>query len=110
MSDTPATNLDLLADALSLTVPVRIVELAGLTDNQRYARLSRLAEIVGTRGDSLQWRSKTATHGQAFAAFSDALALAAYEPGGITWRGHHWCTTPHPQRSRRRPTSLERAA
>lgn len=90
-------NLDLLLDALTFTVPVRMWELRAearrITDDQRRARIARASMVVASLGDVLQWGGKK--HSVAFSALSDALALAAYDSDGVTWRGVHWCATAH---------------
>ena len=94
---TASRNLDLLLDALTFTVPVRMWELRAeahrITDDQRHARIARHSMVVASLGDVLQWGGKK--HSAAFAALSDALALAAYDPDGVTWKGVHWCAATH---------------
>lgn len=86
-----------LDELLSFAVPLRMWELRAytqpLTPAQRHARMSRCAVTIGSHGDALQFR--TAKTKVAIAALIDGLALAAFEPEGMTWRGLHWCTSRH---------------
>lgn len=100
MTAIPAARHDDLAglgETLSFAVPLRMWELRAytwpLTTAQRHARMSRCAVTVGSHGDALQW--PTAKTKVAIAGLIEGLALAAFEPEGVTWRGLHWCTSRH---------------
>lgn len=82
-----------LLSTLHLTVPFWIRDLGGLTDDQRSARANRCGRIVAEHGDVLMFGTKK--RGQVtevFNALAEGIACAAYQPGGITFAGHHWCT------------------
>ncbi|MGW7001335.1 hypothetical protein ACWGCW_00560 [Streptomyces sp. NPDC054933] len=60
-----------------------------------------IADTIAGSGDRLtapgnfQGPKEQASRRQALNALVRALALGAYQPGGITWSGAHWCVRPH---------------
>lgn len=80
---------------LQLAVPLQIDALKSLTDDQRQRAAEEAAEIIATHGDDLQFGGRHCA--EAFNALARGLALGAAAPGGITFAGLHWCTTPHPE-------------
>lgn len=89
------TEVGVLVETLRLAVPFWIVELRRFTPEQRMARANRCATVVGSKGDALQFKGKTASGRRntidAFNSLAEGLACAAYLPGGITFAGLHWC-------------------
>lgn len=83
---------DALMETLALAVPLRIWELRGRTPEQRAVIARRCAQVVAERGDALMFRSKKGATASAFNALAEGLACAAYQPGGVTFAGRHWCT------------------
>jgi|SRR5882724_451391 len=88
-------STDRLADDISLTETLRFVVPLQIRDLQRYDARTRRglaredAVNVGSHGDALLFGGK---HSRlAFNALSRGLAAAAYEPGGVTFAGLHWC-------------------
>jgi len=80
-------------ESLAFFVPMWIYEIRGLTDEQRVARARRCSAIVAERGDVLQFSGgKPGKATEVFNALAEGLACAAYQPGGITFAGRHWCT------------------
>jgi hypothetical protein len=78
-----------LGTALAAAVPLRIVELASSSDEQRLALVAGTVDTICTHGDDLLFGGKHCK--ETFAALVRALAVAAYQPGGITFAGRHWC-------------------
>jgi hypothetical protein len=60
---------------------------------QRIARASGLADIIASQGDIILYRGgKKGETAKAFNAMAEGLAIGAYQPGGVTFLGEHWCT------------------
>lgn len=84
-----------LADDISLTETLRFVVPLQIWDLQRYGARTRRglarddAVNVGSHGDALLFGDKHSA--LAFNALSRGLASLAYEPGGVTFAGLHWC-------------------
>lgn len=76
-------------------VPMRILGLSHL-DEQRLTLLApQVAGVVGSAGDDLQFGGRRTA--DAWASLITGLAAPALLGlDGVTWRGHHWCTRPHP--------------
>lgn len=92
--DNPAH--DTLLIALNAAVPLWMLELERMTpeirelDRQMWAR--RSADAIAANGDVLMYGSKRQGEAaKAFNALAQGLAAAAYQPGGVTFAGRHWC-------------------
>lgn len=82
-----------LVETLAFAVPLWMWELRDRTDKQRAAIAKRCGAMVAERGDALQFGSKTrGKAAEVFNALAEGLGAAAYQPGGITFAGRHWCT------------------
>jgi hypothetical protein len=90
-----------LIDSLRVAVPVWIWQLQGSTPEQRVAIARRCGDHVAEHGDALMYGGKRADRrnpdargdcANAFNALAEGLAVAAYQPGGVTFAGQHWCT------------------
>jgi hypothetical protein len=82
-----------LTIALEAAVPLWIMQVAGLTADERAARGRAAAQIVASHGDDILFRgARSGDSAAAFNALAQGLALGAFQPGGITFAGHHWCT------------------
>lgn len=82
-----------LVETLALAVPLWMDEIRDLTDAQRVARAKRCGAMVAERGDVLQFGStRPGKAAEVFNALAEGLACAAYQPGGVTFAGRHWCT------------------
>jgi hypothetical protein len=92
---------DVLVESLRFAVPLWIDELRDLTPEQRLARQVRAAKDVGHWGDALMFRAQSPagrrTAARAFNALAEALAAAAYLPGGSSFRELHWCVPASPE-------------
>lgn len=80
-----------LVETLALTVPLWMWELRNHTDAQRAAIAKRCGAMVAERGDALQFGGKKGAPTQVFNALAEGIAAAAFQPGGITFAGRHWC-------------------
>jgi hypothetical protein len=90
MRDPLACMRDNLPLALQTAVPLEIMQLADATYEQRRTLAQGASRVVGSQGDDLMFGGK---HGaDAFAALVRGLAVLAYQPGGVTFTGLHFCT------------------
>lgn len=88
----------LLDAALEAAVPLRIAILGRLDPAELSWRMRdagpRLADVIAAHGDDLLFRSKRkGESATTFNAVADGLALLAFCPGGVTWRGRTWVAT-----------------
>lgn len=87
---------ELLLDvALEAAVGLRIELLRRLPAGDLALKLEgagpRLADVIAEHGDDLMFRSKRpGESARVFNAVADGLALLAFCPGGVHWRGRHW--------------------
>ena len=82
-----------LGPALSAAVPLYILSMTSLTDDERITLARECSQVIASHGDDIMFRShKKGKTAQAFDALARGLAAAAYQPGGITFAGLHWCT------------------
>ena len=79
-----------LTDYLAFAVPVEMMRQADLSPSIRLAYAKEAAAIVPERGDVIQFSASGTA--KATAALIRGLAALAYQPGGVTFAGHHWCT------------------
>ena len=102
-------QMETLAETLTVAVPMAMARLAAMSPQVReWTRgqwAANAASLVGHQGDALMWpararratvRSGVRVEGTAgtvgvFAALARGLAAAAWQPGGVTWLGRHWC-------------------
>lgn len=83
---------DLLSISLAAAVPLWIEQLKPLTPDQRIGRTGELAEIIASKGDAILYRStKRGESAKAFNALAEGLAIGAFQPGGVTFAGQHYC-------------------
>jgi hypothetical protein len=76
---------------LQVTVPVRIAELAeaGGATEADVARVQGYVEDFNTDGDALLFRREGKT-GELAGKLADALAVLAFQPGGVRFAGLHF--------------------
>ena len=81
--------------SLRLAVPMHIEEIRGWSVEER-VRVARLCvDEIGSHGDILQYGSKKRGEVAAvYNALARALAIGAYQPGGIDFAGQHWEVDP----------------
>ncbi len=82
-------NDHLLLATLDVAVPLRIADLTYWSEAGRLTHAAGCADIIAAQGDALQYGGKGCR--EAFAAMVRALAVMAYQPGGVTFAGRHWC-------------------
>ena len=83
---------DLLPIALQAVVPLWIGRVRAMTPRQRQARAAELGQVIAGRGDSILFRGKRGQSAAVFNALAEGLAIGAFQPGGVTAFGCHWCT------------------
>jgi hypothetical protein len=83
-----------MVDALLVAVPIEILNQRGWTDTARVEFARSHADALQSGADTAQFGGGTRRgEGAAyFAAFARVLAAMAYQPGGVTVFGQHWCT------------------
>jgi hypothetical protein len=97
MTPDPAAWIDhmVLVESLRFAVPMWVDELrrlpADIREQRRYAWASESAQHVAERGDALQFGGKRGSAAAVFNSLARGLAAAAYQSGGITFAGVHWC-------------------
>jgi hypothetical protein len=84
-----AGAVDLLLASLAAAVPLAVEEMRGWTVEQRWQATAGLADIICAQGDVLLYGGKGCA--KAWGALMRALAVGAYQPGGSTFAGLHWC-------------------
>lgn len=77
---------------LEIAVPLWIDKLRAYTEAERYAMAREDGQHIASHGDNLMFRSKPGASADAFNALARGLAIAAYQPGGVSFGGGHWCT------------------
>lgn len=75
--------------SLEAAVPLEIANVRCWSDRERLHAAKSAADVIGSKGDVLQYGGKGCA--AAFAALARGLAIGAYMPGGITFAGLHWC-------------------
>lgn len=84
---------DALMETLALAVPLWMLDLYYRTPEQRCAIARRCSQVLAERADNLMFgNKKKGETAQVFNALAEGLAVAAYQPGGVTFAGRHWCT------------------
>ncbi|MBM0256372.1 hypothetical protein [Micromonospora sp. 4G55] len=93
LADNPAN--DVLLIGLDAAVPLWMLELAalpaGIRDERRMRWAAEAADAVAYQGHTLQYGGKRGEAAKVFNALARGLAAGAYQPGGITFAGRHWC-------------------
>lgn len=85
---------DHLALALAAAVPLEIARLRALPDEERAREIKArtgqaVAVLLGEHGDDLLFGGRHCA--EAFAALATGLACLAWQPGGVTVFGQHFC-------------------
>lgn len=82
-----------LTETLRFAVPFHIAEVARHEPRWIIGEARRMATVLATHGDDLQFGGKHC--GPAFNALARGIACAALvADGGITFAGVHWCRDP----------------
>ncbi len=77
---------------LMVSVPMAIAGLRGKPESWRLERAREAGQFIAEHGDDLLFRGRPGRSAVAFAQMSYGLAALAYQPGGVTFAGMHWCT------------------
>lgn len=90
LDDNPA-----LVIGLQAAVQLNMLELSRLDPANRDATRTGWAadaiDPVASRGDALQYGGKRGEAAKVFNHLARGLAALAYQPGGVTYAGQHWC-------------------
>lgn len=89
----------LLLDTLAIAVPAEIGKLREAEEGRGAVVASRLRDPDGPlmTGDAVLYGGQGCATG--FAAFARALAVLAFQPGGVRFGPLHWCAA-HPRERR----------
>lgn len=87
ITDDPANST--LAICLSAAVPLKIAEYQrrGGPDEEDFIRTREYADVLGGKGDTLQYTGKKGDATRLFNGLADALAVMAFCPGGVKFAG-----------------------
>lgn len=97
-----------LAEGLRFAVPLHMLELRNVPAERRRFEMPRgWLEALGMADtimfSSRNWKATART----FNAYARGLAVLAYEPGGVSLLGVHWCASDHPGCPTARPAPTE---
>ena len=76
---------------LAVAVPLYVMEVRAWTEKQRLAAARECGQYIASHGDDLMFKSKKGKPAAAFNKLAMGLACAAFQPGGITFAGLHFC-------------------
>jgi len=84
-------NEAILDLSLEAAVPIRMMIAARLDPDTRAARLADpgIVDAITAHGDDLLYGGKDCA--PSFNRLAEALALMAFQPGGVTFHGRHYC-------------------
>lgn len=82
-------NAELLTTSLAAAVHIEMLKLRDLTPEQRAAEVRSAGVHIGQHGDTLQYGGCGTV--SVFATTARAIAVLAYQPGGVTFSGMHFC-------------------
>jgi hypothetical protein len=99
-----AADHSLLPTALAFAVPLHIMQIRTWSDGRRSAARAEDAQTIASHGDDLQFGGKHCA--ATFNALARGLAQLADAPGGVTFAGLHWCTSPHEECPNRRQPAV----
>lgn len=86
------TQDGVLIETLRLAVPLWITQIRGWNEAERIRRAGICAQYIASHGDALQFTSKNTA--EAFNRLAEGLAVAAFNPGGVTFGDQHWEAAP----------------
>jgi hypothetical protein len=74
-----------------MAVPMRLREIEGMPFEERQQHAQVAAQMIAEHGDNILFRSRVqGESAKAVNALVNALALLAYQPGGVTFMGLHF--------------------
>lgn len=87
--------LDTLYIFLSAAVPMQIAQIRarGGLDASDDAETDKIASEIANQGDALLYRGKSGEARYLVTRLAKALAILAFQPGGVTLGEHHWEAT-----------------
>lgn len=92
----PIASHPVLIETLRLAVPMWIDQLRHLDESPRDRRIQAWArdavDPIASRADALQFGGKKGEAAEVFNHLARGLAATAFQPGGVTFAGVHWCT------------------
>lgn len=94
-------DFTVLEETLRLAVPMHVEEVRDWPATARAAAGRELGQVVAEKGDALMFGGRKGEAARVFNALARGLALVSCQPGGVTFRGLHWCAWPHPRCPRR---------
>ncbi len=100
-----AAEDDNLITALQAAVPLHMAEMRDWSEKRRNNEGHFAAQVIAAKGDVLQFGgSKKGQAAHAFNWLARGLAVAAFQPGGVTFAGLHWCVEDDEDCPNGRPT------
>ncbi len=82
---------DLLHISLGAAVPLNMMGLDGTTFEQRVEFATDAAQVIASEGDNILYPGpRKGDTARAFNALARALAVLAFQPGGVKSFGHHF--------------------
>lgn len=92
-SPSSSARADLLGMTLELAVPLWVERRSSWTWNQRLVRCHEIVEIVASKGDIIQYKSKKkGESAEAFNALAEGVAMLSFVWGGVSLFGRRWET------------------
>jgi hypothetical protein len=90
-------SADVLRISLEAAVPLWIDQLSRMPERDRertrMAWAHEAADVIGSKGDALQYGGKRGEAANAFNHLARGLAVGAFQPGGISFAGLHFEVT-----------------
>lgn len=85
-------NEEWLPMCLSAAVPLWIYRVRNWTSADRHARAMEIGDYIAAHGDIVRHQAmKGESSAEAFNRTAEGIAIGAYQPGGLTIFGLHWC-------------------
>lgn len=82
---------ELLRASLSAAVPLWIERVKAYSPQVREDRARHAVDVIASKGDNILYRSKVAGEtAMAFNTLAEAIAIMAFQPGGVEFDGMHW--------------------
>lgn len=81
-----------LAIALQTSVALRVMEIKrrGFLTDEEIETAKTISELLGEHADQILQSRKQSKTAEVFNAVTTAIAIASFDPGGISIFGNHW--------------------